>query len=139
MSTPNGRRKDRAGELDDTEARLRGLLTEAHGTVRDLDRLLREARNLVNDNAKAAADASFRSASEEMNRFSAHFQRQMNAAAQELNAAVSAARDQVIDAIAPEVVSIDPETGFIAVRFAGALFDAQVPVADLGPPKSVPP
>jgi ABC-type transporter Mla subunit MlaD len=137
VTIPNGRRKDRAAELPDAEARLRELLAEVHGATRDLDRLLREARGLINDNAKAAADAAFRASSEEMKRFSAHFQRQMNEAAIELNSAVSRAREQVINAITPTSLVVDDKSGLVRIEFSGELFDADVPVAPLPAPASM--
>lgn len=137
MSTPNGaRRKDRAAELPAAEGRLRELLAEAHGAIRDMERLLREHRALIADNGRAAADAAFRASSQEMSRFSAHFQRQMNEAAGELNTAVHAARNQIADAITPTKLVVDAQGG-VQIEFGGDLFDAAVPVANVELPRTL--
>jgi hypothetical protein len=132
-----GQRKDRAAELPAAEARLRDLLAEAHGAIRDMDRLIREHRALMADTAHAAQDAAFRAGCEEINRFSAHFQRQMNDAAEELNQAVRGAREQVADAITPTKLVVDANGG-VTIEFGGDLFDSAIPVANIDLPRSVP-
>lgn len=75
------------GDLDDLPGQLvelRELIRESHAAIKDMDRLVREARGLVRDCEKQAAAAAAAAASEEMKRFQGHIQAEMNRHAKEL-------------------------------------------------------
>jgi hypothetical protein len=112
---------------------MRELIREAHGAIRDLDRLLADARQFAREAMTgfraAAAQAAGEAANAELISFAAEFQKMANDSAADLNRGVEAARLQIMEALAIselEPVEIDGHTG-LRVRWAGGLFDADVP------------
>jgi F0F1-type ATP synthase membrane subunit b/b' len=127
-------RKDREPELPAAAEALRELLGQAHGAIRDLERLLREFRAAAADNAQAAREAAYAAGCEQITALSVHLQEQMNQAATDLNEAVSRARLDVAAAITPtsiHIVDADDESGtpgLVTIEFAGNLFDDKIEV-----------
>jgi acetate kinase len=127
-------RRARAEQVPEAEARLRELLAEAHGAIQDLDRLLRDFRAAVADNARAAREAAYAAGCEQITLLGAHLQEQMNKAATDLNERVTSARHDIAAAITPTAIHIedaDEEAGIrglVTIEFAGNLFDDAVAV-----------
>jgi hypothetical protein len=67
-----------------------------------------------------------------MIRMQRHMQDEMNRAAADLNRRIDTARRQIILALTPAEATVT-EAG-LAVRFAGAVFNDQVPLGDEPPP-----
>jgi len=114
---------------DDEREQLRELVREAHGAIRDLDRLLAEYRRVARDTAHDAQTRVFAAANAELGRFSAHLQREANALAKQLNTAILAAQRNITDSLAISEV-FETADGKLGIKFAGGLFDDQVPVDD---------
>jgi hypothetical protein len=115
-------------ELGAQLAELRGLIREAHGATKDLRAAIREARALAADTARETERAARQAAVEEMKRFEAHVQAEMDRSAADLNRAVTAARDHVVKALRPKLAAMEvndrDEITRLAVTFDANLFDA---------------
>jgi hypothetical protein len=125
--------EERAARAEEAERRLREATAEAHGAIRDLDRMLREYRELAKAtnaaSAAAAAKAAGEAANAELISFAAEFQKMANDSAADLNASIEAARLAIMAALSVselEPVEIDGHTG-LRVKWAGGLFDDKVP------------
>jgi F0F1-type ATP synthase membrane subunit b/b' len=112
-------------ELPRQLAELRELIPEAHAAVKDLTGVLREYRKIMADGVHAARDAAENAATEEMHRFAVHLQKEMNAAAADLNEAVNTARKAITQQLTPRAVTVDAD-GKVHFTFTGH-FDQDVP------------
>lgn len=117
-------------ELPAQLAELRELIREGHGVTKDLRAAIKEAAALTRDMADACAKAAFDASSDEMNRWAAHVQQEMNDRARDLNRAVTAARDHIGRALLPKIASVDlsGDVPALTIQFEGNLFDADVPL-----------
>jgi hypothetical protein len=111
---------DRASEITE----LRELIREAHGAIKDMERLLRDFRQAGREGAEQGRTAAQEAAKAEMARFQEHIQGQMDEAARDLNRAVEAARMQVIKQLTVSELESGPDGKGLKVKFAGNLFDA---------------
>jgi hypothetical protein len=109
---------------------LREATREAHGAVRDLDRLLGDYRKLTADVRLLIMGDAQEAANAELKRYGAHLQAEMNEKAADLNRAVDAAREHIVRALTVAELSITPE-GRLAVHFKGGRFDADVDTDDV--------
>jgi uncharacterized protein YukE len=137
MSGPRGD----VAELTELLGELRGLVREAHEAAKDARAAIRECKALTRDMADACAKAAFEASNDEMARWAAHVQREMNARAADLNRAVIAARDHIGRAMLPKIGELlldsdAAEPARLVVEFSAALFDAEVPVP---PEPEIPP
>lgn len=118
------------GNLDELAAQLlelRELIREAHAAIKDGRGLLKELRREsagITEQARAAAQQA---ALEEMTRFQAHIQGEMDRTARDLNRAVEAARHQVVRQLTISSLEENPDGTGLRVKFAGNLFDAGGP------------
>lgn len=111
-------RADALAEVDD----LRELVREAHGAMKDLERLLRQVREAARDGANQAREAAEEAAIAVMKEFERHIQREADIMAHDLNRAVQAARNQIIDQLTVDYAEPMPGGG-TRVKFKGNLFD----------------
>ena len=103
---------------------LRELIREAHGAIKDMERLLRDFRQAAREGAEQGRAAAQEAAKAEMDRFNEHLQGQMDAAAKDLNRAVEAARMHVVKQLTVSELESGPDGKGLRVKFAGNLFDA---------------
>jgi uncharacterized protein YukE len=115
-------------ELPAQLAELRELIRQAHGATKDLRAAIREARKMTDDMADACAKAAYEASNDEMARWAAHVQREMNTRAADLNRAVDAARRHIISQLT--MTRLIPSGDGLRVEFAGANFDDDVPAAE---------
>lgn len=108
----------------DEAAELRELIREAHGAIKDLDRLLAQARQVIRDGAVQARDAAHRATEEELDSFAERWQAEADRHAVSLNEAVKAARLQILKQLM--IAELEPMEGGhgLRVKWDGALFDA---------------
>lgn len=107
----------------DAASELRELVREAHGAIKDMERLLRDIRQASRDGTEQARTAAQEAAKAEMTKFRDHIQAQMDDSARDLNRAVEAARLHVVKQLTITEVEQLPGSGS-RVKFAGHLFDA---------------
>jgi uncharacterized protein YukE len=129
MSGPRGD----VAELTELLGELRGLVREAHEAAKDARAAIRECKALTRDMADSCARAAFEASNDEMARWAAHVQREMNGRAADLNRAVVAARDHIGRALMPKIGELlldtdAAEPARLVLEFEGSLFDADVPV-----------
>lgn len=114
--------RDDLDELPGMLAELRELIREGHAVIKDMDRLKRDLREIVNSAALSARKQAQAAANEEMQRFQRHAQREMDRSARDLNRSVEAARGQIVKALTVESIEEIPGGGLRA-KFRGNLFD----------------
>jgi uncharacterized protein YukE len=125
-------------ELTELLGELRTLIREAHEATKDARAAIRECKALTRDMADACARAAFEASNDEMARWAAHVQREMNGRAAYLNRAVIAAREHIGRAMLPKIgeLLLDTDTdqpARLMIEFSGSLFDAGVPVPEAPP------
>lgn len=108
---------------DQAAEELRELVREAHGAIKDMERLLRDIRQASREGTEQARTAAQEAAKAEMAKFQEHIQGQMDDAAADLNKAVDAARMHVVKQLTISEIEQIPGQG-TRVKFAGNLFDA---------------
>lgn len=117
----------RAGRIPaarDTAEQLREATRDAHAAIKDLQAVIRAARQTAEELAErymARVEAEHRAATE-------FLQAEQNKHAADLNVAVDAARDAIMQALTLAELTPDPEFRTLKVKFKGGRFDENAEV-----------
>lgn len=123
----SGRPKQSAA---DEEASRREQIAEARGLAKDLNGLLRQARELKANLIREVEETAAKTAMAEMERFINHLQKQMNHSSTELNEGIARAREHILKSLTLARLVPDNRDGDRGLKFvfeANGHFDDDVP------------
>jgi hypothetical protein len=114
----------------DPAAELRELVREAHGAIRDLDRLLADYRRILREGAEEARQAAFKAADAEIARFGSHLEDEARRVGETIQQSIGRARAHIMEHLMISTLETMPD-GRIKISFATGGDDDDERVAEV--------